>query len=112
MKTPKIITAGLAIGLALAASGALAHAKLVSGKAETSGVTLTFNEEISGKLSGATIKDSAGKAVPASAMLDGAKALMVMSKSPLKPGAYSAAWHAVASDDGHRTTGTYAFTVK
>ncbi len=40
------------------------------------------------------------------------KGLMVMAKEPLKPGEYKLAWHAVASDDGHRTTGTVNFSVK
>ena len=112
---------GLALGLAiaLAASGAEAHAKLVAAdppmggvaKAKPSSLSLTFNEEISGKLSGASVKDGAGRAVTSSAMAEGAKTLMVMLKQPLTPGVYSVAWHAVASDDGHRTTGTYKFTV-
>ena len=37
---------------------------------------------------------------------------MVMMKEPLKAGAYKVEWHAVASDDGHRTTGSLAFNAK
>jgi methionine-rich copper-binding protein CopC len=40
------------------------------------------------------------------------KGLMVMLQAPLKPGAYKVEWHAVASDDGHKTTGVLPFTVK
>ncbi len=114
------LAAGLALALA-AAGAAGAHAKLVSAdppidgaaKAPPSNVELMFSEEISAKLSGATVKTAAGKAVSASSMTDKAgKGLMLMMKAPLKPGAYTVAWHAVASDDGHRTQGTYKFTVQ
>ena len=50
---------------------------------------------------------------PSTAMADQEnKGLMVMPKEPLKPGDYKLDWHAVASDDGHRTAGTLNFTVK
>jgi methionine-rich copper-binding protein CopC len=109
--------AALALGMA---SGAQAHAKLVKSDPPSGGVAkdnktleLTFNETISGKLSGAEIKDAAGKKVAATSMVDqGGRGLMVMAKSPLAAGAYKAAWRAVASDDGHRTTGSLAFKVK
>jgi methionine-rich copper-binding protein CopC len=114
-------TIALALALTLGfASGALAHAKLVKsnppagGEAkDKSNIELTFSEEISGKLSGAEVKDAAGAKVASASMADQAnKGLMVMMKAPLKPGDYKLDWHAVASDDGHRTTGTLAFTVK
>lgn len=117
----KTIAAALALTLGLgAASGALAHAKLVKsdppagGEAkDKSNIELTFSEEISGKLSGADVTDSAGGKVASAAMVDqNNKGLMVMMKAPLKPGQYKLAWRAVASDDGHRTTGTLAFSVK
>ena len=117
----KTIAAALALALSLgAASGALAHAKLVKsdppagGEAkDKSNIELTFSEEISGKLSGAEVKDSTGAKVASAAMIDKKnKGLMVMMKAPLKPGAYKLDWHAVASDDGHRTNGTLAFSVK
>lgn len=34
-----------------------------------------------------------------------------MLKQPLKSGAYTIGWHAVASDDGHRTAGSVKFRV-
>lgn len=119
MKT--IAAATLALTLAFGcAAGASAHAKLVksdppaNGEAkDKSNISLTFNEVISGKLSGVTVKDASGKAVPATAHVDqDGKGLMVMLKSPLKPGDYKLDWHAVASDDGHRTTGALAFSSK
>ena len=114
------LAAGLALALA-AAGAAGAHAKLVSAdppvdgaaKAPPSNVDLLFSEPISVKLSGATIKDAAGQAVAASSMTEKAgKGLALMMNTPLKPGAYTVDWHAVASDDGHRTAGTYKFTVR
>jgi methionine-rich copper-binding protein CopC len=111
------LAAILALGLT---AGAEAHAKLVKSDPPAGGVAkdkktleLTFNETISGKLSGAEIKDAAGKKVAATSMVDqGEKGLMVMAKAPLASGAYKVTWHAVASDDGHRTTGSLAFKVK
>jgi methionine-rich copper-binding protein CopC len=121
MKT--FAASALALALALAfglAAEASAHAKLVKSDPPANGevkdkktIELTFSEEISGKLSGATVKDSAGKAVASTAMVDqNGKGLMVMLKDPLAAGAYTLDWHAVASDDGHRTTGALAFSSK
>lgn len=108
--------------LALGAStAALAHAKLVSSTPAANGAApaggrsldLMFSEEISSKLSGATVKGSDGKNIPSSAMtMKGGKGMMVMLKQPMVPGAYTVDWHAVASDDGHKATGTYTFTAK
>jgi methionine-rich copper-binding protein CopC len=107
----------LALGFAGAAS---AHAKLVKSDPPAGGqpkdksnLALTFNEEISGKLSGADVKDAAGAKVASTSMTaEGNKGLMVMLKAPLKPGDYKLDWHVVASDDGHRTAGALPFTVK
>jgi methionine-rich copper-binding protein CopC len=119
MKT--FASAALALTLAFGvAAEASAHAKLVKSDPAEKGqlsdkknLELTFSEEISGKLSGAELKDAAGAKVATTAMVDQHdKGLMVMAKEPLKPGEYKLAWHAVASDDGHRTTGTVTFSVK
>jgi len=112
------------LGLALALVGsqpAFAHAKLISAEPAINGVAkaapqslaLTFNDPISGKLSGVTIKGADAKPIVANAMVaKSGKGLMVVLKAPLKPGAYTVDWHVVASDDGHKTSGTYKFTVK
>ena len=119
MKT--FASAALALTLAFGfAAGASAHAKLVKSDPPANGqpsdkktLELTFSEEISGKLSGAEVTDASGAKVPTTSMVDQKdKGLMVMAKEPLKPGDYKLAWHAVASDDGHRTTGTVNFSVK
>lgn len=118
MKTPAVLAA--AVGLCLAGA-ANAHAKLVSAdppadsvaKIAPQNLDLLFSEVISEKLSRATVKGADGKAIPAATMTEQAgKGLMVMLKAPLKPGVYSVDWRVVASDDGHRTTGTYTFTVR
>ena len=122
MKTVQTLaSAALALSLAFGlAAEASAHAKLVKSDPAQNGqstdkknMELTFSEEISGKLSGAVLTDAKGAKVATTAMADqGNKGLMVMAKEPLKPGEYKLAWHAVASDDGHRTTGTVNFSVK
>jgi methionine-rich copper-binding protein CopC len=117
------IIALVSLGLALAgAPAAFAHAKLVSADPADGGAApvglaklrLGFSEPIAVKLSGVSVTDPAGKILAASAMADpgDAKTLVVAIKSPLKAGAYKVAWRAVASDDGHRTTGLYSFVVK
>lgn len=119
MKTPSRMTLGLILTLA-ASHAAFAHAKLVSANPPVDGAAATppqtldllFSEEISGKLSGATVKGADGKAIPVTTITEKAgKGLMVMMRAPLKPGAYTVDWHAVASDDGHKTTGAYRFRV-
>lgn len=113
-------TIALLAGLGLS-QAALAHAKLVSADPPIGGTAgtpprkldLTFSEAISAKLSGASVKPAGGGALPAMAGLGQAgKTLSLMLKAPLKPGVYAVEWHAVASDDGHRTEGTYRFTVR
>ena len=122
MKTAQTLaSAALALSLAFGvAAEASAHAKLVKSEPAANGqpadkknFELTFSEEISGKLSGAELKDAKGEKVATTSMVDqGNKGMMVMAKEALKPGDYKLAWHAVASDDGHRTTGTLNFSVK
>jgi copper resistance protein C len=111
---------GLALSL-LVAQQAQAHAKLVSANPPIEGVAqgsprnidLLFNEAISAKLSGAVVQGPDGKPVAADTMPEkNGLGLMVMPQQPLRPGVYTVDWHAVASDDGHRTTGTYRFTVR
>jgi methionine-rich copper-binding protein CopC len=119
---PALISSVMAVALALAPlAAAQAHAKLVSSNpaagatvAPTSSIDLGFSEEISEKLSGAAVSDASGAKTPTAAMLEpnDPKGLMVMLTHPLKPGVYTVAWHAVASDDGHRTQGSFSFTVK
>lgn len=119
----KTIIRSLAVAMALAApfaaTGALAHARLVnstpakdSAGASPSMIMLTFSEKVEGKLSGFAVTGPDGKAVdlPVS-VAGGGTVLHAMPAKPLAAGAYKIAWHAV-TDDGHRTEGTLTFTVK
>lgn len=99
---------------------ASAHAKLVNASPAIGGVArsspreldLTFSEEVSGPLTGATVKFAGTASVPATASVDkSGKTLVLKLATALKRGVYVVDWHAVASDDGHRTTGTYKFSV-
>jgi copper resistance protein C len=110
---------GFVLGLALGAN-AFAHAKLMKADPPANGtahppaqtLALAFSEEISAKLSSVTVKSANATPIPAATMLDKAgKGFMVMLKQPLRPGVYTVEWRAVASDDGHTTSGTYSFTV-
>ena len=48
----------------------------------------------------------------ANATVASPKTITGVSSGPLMAGPYKIAWHAAAADDGHKTTGTLAFTVK
>jgi methionine-rich copper-binding protein CopC len=116
----------LAIAAALVAVSpigqALAHAHLTSevpaANASVSPsptqLTLKFSEELELKLSGVTITGPDKKEVAlGTASLDpkdGATLIVPISAS-LAAGKYTVAWHAL-SKDGHKTNGSYAFTVK
>jgi len=119
MKRICTLASGLALCV-LVSPLALAHARLVSADPPVNGaaktpphsIDLHFSEEISGKLSGVTVRGADGRILSTMTMLskDG-KQLTVMLKQPLGAGTYMVEWHAVASDDGHRTSGTYKITV-
>lgn len=111
----------LALGLVISAGlagAASAHAKLIKSDPAANAATapraiarLTFNEELSAKLSSASVTDARGRAVSGAAKT-GDKAIVVTFRAPLAPGAYQMKWHAVASNDGHRTEGAYKFVVR
>ncbi|TKI04682.1 copper homeostasis periplasmic binding protein CopC [Martelella alba] len=101
---------------------ALAHAHLVSSSpADKASVavspdtlTLSFTEGLESAFSGVKITDAQGNAVPISqSATEGAdkKTLDVSLAAPLKPGHYQVDWHAL-SVDGHKTHGSYGFTVE
>ena len=98
---------GIAAATALLIAGqAAAHASLVKSDpaanatvASPKTITLTFDEELTPAFSGFdVVKDK--------------KTITGVSSGPLMAGPYKIAWHAAAADDGHKTTGTLAFTVK
>jgi methionine-rich copper-binding protein CopC len=75
-------------------------------------VSVTFTEALEEAFSSLKVQDAAGHAVAGGKIeLDAAHTTMHMSLPPLAAGAYTVQWVAVARD-GHRTSGSYRFTVK
>ena len=112
--------AGVAAAFMLAMSQASAHAKLegTTPKADSTVsspqmIQVHFNEAIEVKLSSLKLIASDGTDVAIMSMNDAKdpSTLSIMPNMTLKPGVYTAAW-SVVSDDGHKETGTFKFTVK
>ena len=109
-----------AASLLLATTLASAHAKLES-TTPTAGATVAapktiqahFNEAIEIKLSSLKLALSDGTAVPVMSVNDALDpaTLSIMPREALKPGSYKVTW-SVVSDDGHKTHGTFDFTVQ
>ena len=99
------------------APAAWAHAHIVSSTpaANASGpapraLHLEFSEGLEAKFSGVELMKASGPAVAADAKVSG-KAIDATPKAPLAPGEYMVMWHAL-STDGHKSNGSYNFTVK
>jgi methionine-rich copper-binding protein CopC len=103
------------------ASPAFAHAHLkaatpaVDGSvtAAPSELDLDFSEDLNLKFSGVAVKGSDGAAVEtgvASLAKDDTR-LVVPLKRPLAAGTYTVDWHALSAD-GHKTKGSYSFSVE
>jgi methionine-rich copper-binding protein CopC len=115
----RILTVTALVSIALAGQ-AFAHAHLKNSApadkaavASPSELDLTFTEELTLKFSGITITGPDKTEIKlGDAMLeDGGKVLMVPVSDKLAPGSYTVDWH-VLSTDGHKTNGTFSFTVK
>jgi|SRR5665213_31909 len=122
-KTPRFRASLIALALATSMVGAVqaqALAKLVSAApapnakvSSPKAILLKFSEEISKKLSSVTLTDAGGNAVATMQMpAPDAQSLSLMPNETLGPGQYTISWTAVSTDDGHKITGTYHFTVK
>jgi methionine-rich copper-binding protein CopC len=114
------VLTGIVTSLLLAAAQASAHAKLESttpaadstvGPPKT--IQVHFSEAIETKLSSLKLAASDGTAVAVMSMNDAKDpaTLSIMPNATLKPGAYKVTW-SVVSDDGHKTQGTFRFTVQ
>lgn len=111
----------LAAALALVASPAFAHAHLLSERpaanatvAAPKQLVLTFSESVELKFTGIKVTGPNNTDVAlGTGSLDPKHdtILMVPLTAPIEAGAYTVAWHAL-SKDGHKTTGTYGFTVE
>ena len=121
MKTRILRTLALgacAAPLLFMAAGAEAHARLVKASPAANAVVhapaavhLQFSERLEPKFSGVDLMSASGAIVASTAKVS-AKIIDVTPKAALAPGAYMAMWHAVAADDGHKTQGSFNFTVK
>ena len=111
---------GMTAATVLWSPWASAHAKLVSADpapnatvSASQNIHLQFDEEIVARFSSFRVTDTDGDPVPMMAMkARDAKSLDAMPSSKLEPGVYTVTWTAVSTDDGHKTTGSYSFTVK
>lgn len=111
---------GLAMSLSAVATLAEAHAKLESTTPSADSsvsspklIQVHFNEAVETKMSSIKLATSDGTAVPVMAMNDAKDpaTLSIMPNAPLKAGLYKVTWSAV-SDDGHKTQGSFSFTVQ
>ena len=114
-----LLIAGMATAMSLVSGVASAHARVVSttpaanaSVASPSLIQVTFNEAIETKLSSLKLAAADGSAVSVMSMNDAKDpaTLSIMPNAPLKAGTYTATW-SVVSDDGHKTHGTFSFTV-
>ena len=110
----------IAIAISAALAPAFAHAKLVqsnpaanSTSAAPKVIRLTFDEKIASAFSGFKLSMGDGMVVSTSTSLsDDGKTLIGRPTSPFMSGKWTISWHATSVDDGHKTEGTYTFTVK
>ncbi|WP_394760749.1 copper homeostasis periplasmic binding protein CopC [Phenylobacterium sp.] len=122
MQTPKMISTAIAIGAfaLLGAGQASAHAALVRSNpaanatvAAPKAISLTFNEALTPAFSGFDMSMSDGMKLKVKTKVSKDKKTITGTPTgKLMPGAYHVNWHAAATDDGHKTSGTLAFTVK
>jgi len=99
---------------------ALAHARLVGAQpAANSSLTapkmirLQFSERIAKRFSSFRLTDTHGNPVALMSMDSGdVRSLAAMPTMALDAGVYTVSWVAVSTDDGHRTMGSYSFTVQ
>ncbi|HEY0294512.1 MAG TPA: copper homeostasis periplasmic binding protein CopC [Bordetella sp.] len=107
------------LGLGYVAS-ASAHAHLKAAEpgqnasvAAPNALSLHFTEGLELAFSGVSVTGPGQKAVPLGSAHTAAgddATLVVPLSQPLVPGVYTVDWHALAKD-GHKTRGSYAFTV-
>jgi methionine-rich copper-binding protein CopC len=76
-------------------------------------LALDFTEGLNLAFSGADLLDASGTPVQQgkAKLSNGGDTLTIPLQSALKPGDYTVKWHAL-STDGHKTDGSYSFTVK
>lgn len=113
-----LVAAGAMAFSSLAAAHAHLRASTPAAKAEvttaTDALMLTFTEEIEPAFSGVALLDDHQKPVATekARVTSGHKDRLIVSlPQPLKAGRYQVNWH-VLSVDGHKTAGSYRFSVQ
>lgn len=114
-----LAVAAVATAVVLAASPAMAHARLVgatpapdSTVVAPRSLSLTFSERMVPAFSGFDLVNAAGDTVAAQAQVsEDGKTITGSLARPLLAGTYRVNWR-IASGDGHRMTGTYSFSVQ
>ena len=118
----RIITTGLATIVVLALAGqALAHARLKGATPAVnstvamapSELDLDFSEDLDLKFSGVKVSGPDKTAITTgdAMLMNKNTTLMVPLSGKLGAGTYTVDWHALSAD-GHKTHGSYKFTVK
>ncbi|MDL2398047.1 copper homeostasis periplasmic binding protein CopC [Rhizobium mayense] len=118
-RTKKLVLIAAAASLVFAGQ-AFAHAQLKSAvpaadstvKQAPSELDLTFTEGLNLKFSGVKVTGPGKAAVKTGEgmLMNGDSTLMVPITDKLTAGKYTVEWHALSAD-GHKTNGTYSFTV-
>jgi methionine-rich copper-binding protein CopC len=117
----KLATLSLAGGLTLFLTvPVFAHAALVSSDpapnttvAAPKTISITFSEKIAPAFSGFSVSMSDGMTVKLTGKLgDDGKTIVGTPSGGFMAGLYKLSWHATSVDDGHKTTGSFNFTVK
>ncbi len=118
----KTLSAAMALGAValLSATQASAHASLVKSDpaanatvAAPKAITLTFDEEVTPAFTGFDVMMGGSMKMPVKTTVSkDKKTITGVFSGPVMAGAYKISWHAAAADDGHKSTGVLAFTVK
>jgi methionine-rich copper-binding protein CopC len=110
-----------ALALGLAATQAGAHARLVASTpaadaavAAPRQIALHFSEALAAPFSAFDVVRTDGGRIGVTTTFPKTDHRTMVGEvaAPLLAGRYRVVWHAVASDDGHRTQGEFAFTVR
>lgn len=114
-----LLSIPLTAALLVSATAAYAHVHLVSSTpaanatvAAPARLTLSFSDTIVPAFSGFELINSAGTAVAArTSVSEDRKSISGVPAQPLAAGRYTINWR-IAAGDGHRMTGSFAFTVR
>ena len=106
--------------LCIIATAAFAHAGLVESTptknstiAAPRAIKLTFSEKLVPAFSGVQLSMGDGMKVSTSTSLsDDGKTLTARPTSPFMAGKWTLSWRVTSVEDGHKTEGSYSFTIK